>query len=157
MHLYELTENYRGLMELDVPEEALIDTLEAISAEFDDKAIAVGYVIKNLNSEADAIDAEIKRLSGRKSARMNRVKSLKTYLIGNMSVLDKKTIECDLFSISRQKGRMSVFIDSQDALPEEYLKVSVSPDKTAIKKAIDSGEEVKGAHLERGSDSLVMR
>jgi len=157
MHLYEITENYRGLMELDLPEDALIDTLEAITAEFDDKAIAVGYVIKNLNGEVDAIDAEVSRLLKRSNARKSRVSSLKSYLLGAMSVMDKKKIECEVFSLTRQRGRMSVVIDNQEDLPEGCLKISVSPNKTAIKKAIDEGWEVKGAHLERGNDSLVMR
>jgi len=159
MKLYEITEQCRGLMDIadDLPEEAFNDTLEALSGEFDEKAISVGYVIKNLAIEAEAIDMEIKRLSARKKARDNRVKSLKGYLLTNMVALDKKKVHCEIFSLSRRKGHMSVVIDNQDVLTESYTKVSVSPDKVAIKKAIDAGKEVEGAHLERGNDSLVMR
>jgi len=159
MKLYEITDQYRGLMEMseELPPEALADTLEGITTEFEEKAISVGYVIKNLTSQSGAIDAEIKRLQDMKKARENRVKSLKDYLLSNMIALDKKKIFCDVFSLSRRKGVPSVYIDNQDAIPEEFLKVSVSADKTAIKKAIASGSEVKGAHIEVGSDSLILR
>lgn len=50
-------------------------------------------------------------------------------------------------------------IDNADLLPDELVTVQtlVTPDKKAIKVAIDSGEDVKGAHIEIGERSLQVR
>ncbi|MNT36671.1 hypothetical protein D3C72_1727710 [compost metagenome] len=50
-------------------------------------------------------------------------------------------------------------IENADLLPDELVTVQtlVTPDKKAIKEAIENGVEVKGAHIEIGERSLQVR
>lgn len=50
-------------------------------------------------------------------------------------------------------------IDNVDLLPDELVDVAtvVAPDKKKIKEAIEAGEDIKGAHLEIGAESLQVR
>ena len=62
--LYELTGNYVTLMDmLDDPEVdpiTLMDTLDAVEGELDEKAENYGRIIRNLEAEAEAIRDKIK-------------------------------------------------------------------------------------------------
>ena len=64
--LYELTGNYVTLMDmLDDPEVdpiTLMDTLDAVEGELDEKAENYGRIIRNLEAEAKALNCEIIRL-----------------------------------------------------------------------------------------------
>ena len=70
-----------------------------------------------------------------------------------MKVTGKTKFKTDLFSFRIQKNPVSVKIDNEDDVPPEYLKITTSVNKTAIKEAIESGEDIPYAHLEQ-SESL---
>lgn len=162
-HLYEITEDYRGLLSLaqdgDIPEEAITDTLQAISGEFREKAKQIGFVLKNLSSPIPAIDAEIARLQSMKKSILSREEWLKNYLLENMTAAGITEIACDLFTLSISKGRESVSVDNMDLLDDEYVRVKtdISADKVAIAAAIKAGIAVAGASMVRGSPSLKIK
>ena len=62
MKLYELTNDYLALLDAidndEMPEEAIADTLEAITASIEDKADSIACVLKNLDAEIVAIKTE---------------------------------------------------------------------------------------------------
>ena len=64
-NIYELTNNYLRLQQLiesgDFSEEDLQDTIEMVTDELEDKAESYGFVITNLQTQADGLDKEIKR------------------------------------------------------------------------------------------------
>ncbi|MNP76944.1 hypothetical protein D3C76_1742770 [compost metagenome] len=64
-----------------------------------------------------------------------------------------------LFTITCGKGKPSVVIDDQNAIPDEYMRVttSMAPDKVAIAKAIKEGKTVEGAHSEIGKSSISIK
>ena len=69
MKLYEIANEYLALVEAieneEIPEEAVADTLEAMTAEIEDKADNIACLMKALNAEALAIREEEKRLAKR--------------------------------------------------------------------------------------------
>ena len=64
--IYELTEDYMNLLAMaedpDIDEQAFMDTLEGIEGALEDKADGYAKVMKQLEANADGLDAEIKRL-----------------------------------------------------------------------------------------------
>ena len=52
-------------------------------------------------------------------------------------------------TISFRKSEQTI-IDNETEIPDEFIAVTMvkKPDKTAIKNAIKSGREIKGAHIE---------
>jgi len=68
--LYNLTNQYLSLQDLDLPEEVLVDSLEGLKGEIDIKAENIIHVLANMDTTA--IDAEIKRLQSLKRSIVNR-------------------------------------------------------------------------------------
>ena len=161
--LYEISGRMRELVSLEVEDEsfaeAVLDTLEGIEGEFNDKAVSVSHAILNLDSDIEAIDREIKRLQDRKRVLSNRKEHIREYLRTNMESTGISKISCPLFTITLVKGRESVVVDDQDKLPDELVKVetSIKPDKPAISKQLKSGKEVPGARLERSKPSIRIK
>jgi hypothetical protein len=155
--LYELTDQYRGLMNLDVEPDVLADTLEGISGEIQIKAENLLSVISNMGSDADAIDAEIKRLTARKKTISNRQEWLREYLRSNMETSGIDKITCPLFTITLRKATDVVFIEDVDLLPKRFQKITITPDKTAIKAALKLDIEVPGARMVEGKRGLMIR
>ena len=71
--LYDLTEQFQELLSMaldpDVDEQALADTMEGIECEIEEKADGYAKVIKSMEADIPAIDAEIARLTARKNHR----------------------------------------------------------------------------------------
>lgn len=162
--LYEITGQFRELAALaDGADEdlavAVRDTMGAIEAEFNDKALAVSHVILNFDADIAALDSEIDRLQERKRLITNRQKQIKDYLRENMEAAGITKISCPLFTITLAKGRESVVVDDENSIPDDLMRVKteIAPDKTAIAAKIKAGEEVPGARLERGQSSIRIK
>ena len=148
MNLYELTEAYAQLLQLDLEEQDMVTALDSIQGTVAEKAEGILMVMKTLEAEQDAYTKEIARLNDLKSKSEKKVDSMKEYLSYNLQQMDIKKLDTALFKLSFRKSE-SVVIDDQTQLPKEYIKVKTteSPDKTALKKALKDGD-VKGCHIE---------
>ncbi|WP_144933982.1 siphovirus Gp157 family protein [Pseudomonas alabamensis] len=162
--LYELTGQFKELAVLmDGADEdlaiAVRDTLGAIEAEFNDKALAVSRVILNMDGDVEAVDAEIARLEERKRLLPNRKNQIIEYLRENMEAAQITKISCPLFTITLAKGRNSVVVDDEKLLPDDLVsvKVTTTPNKKAIADQLKAGKEIKGARLERGKSSVHIK
>lgn len=163
-HLYELTGQFKELSALaDGADEdlaiAVRDTMQAIEGEFQEKGKAIAMIALNIDGDLEAIQKQIDRLTERKRIINNRKESLKEYLRENMNASGITKITHPLFTITCGKGKPSVVIDDQNAIPDEYMRVttSMAPDKVAIAKAIKEGKEVSGAHSETGKSSISIK
>ena len=165
--LYELTDDYLRLLDMaddpDIDEQTFIDTLEAIDGEIEDKADNYAKLIKELENEALKCDREAKRLSERKTAYENKVNRMKRSLEQAMIATGKTKFKTDFFSFGIQKNAPSVVLDFDekdaeaiDALPDMFVNVKKTVNKTAIKEAINAGLEFDFAHL-ASSESIRIR
>ena len=84
-NIYELTSNYEHLLNMlydeDVDEQAILDTLESIEGDIEDKADGYAKIIKELEAKQKARKEEAKRLTDSAKIFENRVKVLKSNLI----------------------------------------------------------------------------
>ena len=108
------------------------------------------------NSQAQqdllAKNEEIKRLQARKQSIDNSVKNMKLSLQNAMNEIGKTKFKTNLFSFNIQKNPISVNIVDENLIPDEFKKIKIEFDKTAIKKA----ENVPGVELTQ-SESLRIR
>ena len=151
--LYEISADFlKALDGLEVDEETgeimNFDAVEALDAQFEDKAESVACYIKNLSAFAADLKAEEENLSTRRKTVERRVDSVKKYLSSCLATVGKDKVETAKARISFRKSIL-VQIDDEAALPADYVTTTVTtkPDKTAIKKAIQAGEDVTGASL----------
>ena len=154
MTLYELTDNYRNLLEMaqnpDIDEQAIKDTLEAIQGDIEEKADGYAKVIKELDGETDKLTAEIKRLTDRKNTIQNNIAYMKQSLTSAMTVTGNTKFRTDLFSFNIQKNPPALVVDDEKAIPQEYL-IPQEPkvDKKAIIDFLKNGNKVPYAHIEQ--------
>ena len=149
MKMYELTEAYQNLMELDLEPEQLQEALASIQGDIAEKAENIAKAMRTMELEENALTEEINRLQAMVKTRKNRRESLKSYLDMNLKAADVKKLEAGTFKFSYRKST-SVKIADEDAIPEEYKteKVTVSVSKNDIKKALNNGVVIPGAELE---------
>lgn len=163
MTLYELTDDYMRLLELaedpDVDPQAFSDTLEGIDGALEDKADNYAKVIRQMKSDADGIDGEIKRLQARKKAIEGNSERMKSNLEAAMMATGKTKFKTELFSFGIQKNPPSVKVDEEhpERIPIEYL-IPQDPkiDKRRIMDELKAGAELSWARLEQ-SESLRIR
>ena len=162
--LYELTTDYEELLTMaedpDIDEQAFLDTLEGIDGAIEDKADNYARVIRTLEADAAACDAEAKRLRNKKQTIENNIKRMKSALQYSMQVTGKVKFKTALFSFGIRKNPPSVVIDEPylENIPARFL-IPQDPtvDKKAMKDALKAGEDLTGlCHLEQ-SESLSIR
>ena len=162
--LYQLTDDYLTLLEMaedpDMDEQALMDTMEGIEGEIEIKAENYAKVIRTLEGDAAACDAESKRLRNKKQTIENNIKRMKSALQMAMEATGKRKFKTPLFSFNIQKNTPSVVMDEAyiENIPERFL-VYKDPEinRKAIKDAITAGEDLEGlAHLEQ-TESLRIK
>ena len=161
--LYDLAAEYRAvadkLHDSELDEQTIADTLDGMSGDIQAKAQNVGFVIRNLECMADQIKQAEEVMAKRRRAIERRAESLKAYLLTNMQLAGINKIESPYFVLSVRNNPESVVIDAESQIPDEYFRevpATFSPDKTLIKKAIQSGESVPGCHLTR-TQSISIR
>lgn len=164
MTLYEITSDYMQLMQMmedpEMDPQILADTMEGIEGELEVKAESYAKVMKNLEADVVGIKAEIDRLSERKKTIENNIKRMKESLQFSMETTGKTKFKTELFSFSVRNNAPKVVMDEEyiENVPERFLKYK-DPEinRTAIKEAIQKGENLEGlAHLEQ-STSLSIR
>ena len=106
---------------------------------------------------ADATKAQATELSGRAKRLSERDAAHKRALHTLLNAAGEKKLERSLATVSVQKGRISVRIVNEEDVPSQLCKTTIAPDKTAIKKQIEGGEDVPGAELVRGDDTISIR
>lgn len=157
-NLYKLNEAWQELANMlyqdDVDEQMILDTLESVDGEIEDKADNYAKIIKEIEAKRDARKSEAKRLTDSALVLDNKIKYLKQNLFNVMKDTGKTKFTTDLFTFRIQKngGKRALTIDGD--VPKEYTKTIIENDTDKIRQALESGEELSFAHLEPQSESL---
>ncbi len=158
LKLFELSAQYKSLEALaetdDLAPEFIADTLDALTGQFEDKAVAVAKFILSLEAAAEDIEAAAEAMHQRAARIEKRAESIRQYLLLNLQVVDAKRIETSELVIRRQLNPVAVRITDEHAVPADYWRQLPAPlpviDKKLIKDSIQNGIEVPGAYLEAG-------
>ena len=137
--------------------------LDALFDGFADKLARCMEVARELELEAEALDAESKRIGERAYAKSKECQRLKDYVRRCLLLSGQRKIEAGTFVLSLRKGRTSV-CGAQEALergelPSDYVRtvVRTTPDKKAIGDALKQGREVPGCSLVVGPETLGVK
>lgn len=154
MKLYEIPEEYRKVLEgVQVDEETGeilgTDALVEFAGDLNEIIKNTGLYLFELDSEAQQIDAQIKRLKARKDDMKRRADTLKNLMLDAMTSTGLTKVSDPLVTVYLRKSTATI-VDEMDILPKDLLRVKVetSPDLIAIGKKLKAGEVVPGAHLE---------
>lgn len=162
--LYEMTNAFEMLWDMiddpDYDEDAILDTLEGIDGEIEDKADGYAMVIAEAKSKIIALKSEEARITARRRALENNSARLMSHLQECMERTGKTKFKTALWSFGIQNNAPSVVMDEPyiENIPEVYL-IQQEPklNKTKIKEDLKAGKNLEGiAHLEQ-SMSLRIR
>ncbi len=152
----EWQEVFKKLLDPDVPEEAVFDTLEMIEADMDTKADRYAMVLRDMDGDVATIDAEIKRLQDRKTFISNRQKALKQRLYDIMKATGRTKFKTALFSFAIQKNGGAQPVKLLDEVPEAWRKPGL-PDMAKIREYLAEGNDLPFAALDERGESLRIR
>ena len=133
----------------------LAKKIDEVAINLDIKIENIGLYIKNLNAETEMIKHEEENLAKRRKTNERKIASLTNYLNGYLSACypneddrRKWKFKTPRVVLGYRKST-SVEVPNIEELDKEYIKIKTetSVDKVAIKDAIKSGKEVKGAYL----------
>lgn len=151
MELYKLNEQIEELMEaFDYADESTLNELradiDALELERDSKIESVALWVKQLKSDAVQIKAEEKALVDRRKACEKKAESLQGYL---QYALQGAKFSTPKVAVSSRKSTAVVVSCEVSELPLEYVneKTTFTADKTALKKAITSGDAIEGVSV----------
>jgi hypothetical protein len=151
--IYQIEQSYNQLAEelIDNGGELTPELSEALAIteeQLQNKSVAYSFVIKQIDSEVDIIDAEIKRLQAMKKTRENASERLKANIKHAMELFNIDEIKTPLVKINFRKSE-AVEVDDVNQLPASYkvVKVTEQADKAAIKSALESGIEIPGCRI----------
>ena len=147
-------------------EQAVDQWLQALGAERDDKLNSYAYFLRSIDSDVDAIKAEIERLRARKSAMENKAARLKARLQWFFESTGIERIQTPVFTFAIQKngGKPRVILSeyfqhNPQELPEPLRRVKFEPDLDAIRTLLESDAENNQAlgHIAEQGRSLRIK
>lgn len=114
------------------------------------KADNICRYIDSLNGLAEFRRNEAKRLTELADADAKRAQSLKDYMLGVLTRLypDQARFSLPTHELKRRPSK-AVEIEDEDLIPDDLFRTRTTrlPDKTAIKAAIEGGQDIPGARI----------
>ena len=137
-------------------ETALRDTLDGETDVFD---LIRRLARFTLDAEATAAAAKERadNINARRQRYERRAHHARQAMFGMLDALGETKLEDAEFTVSLRVGRPSVIITDEAELPEPFVKVTRSPDKTAIAAALKAGGAVPGAEMANGMPTLTLK
>lgn len=160
LNLYQIDERLVALLDGD-PEtgEVDVEAIERFSMMREQKIENTALYIKDLQMQADAIKFEIDRLTAMKKATDSKAEWLKKYLADSLQGNNFKTarVTCSFRNSERVEfDNQDKFVEWAKANNKSLLKYAEpTVDKVAIKKAINGGDAVPFAFIEKRKNISV--
>lgn len=158
--LYELTDDLLQLqiyLEEDDEDQAIRDTLEMISQNFEDKIDDYCHVLANYDADEEALTAEIKRLTDRRESVRRSKERMKDAMQSAMLLTNKQKIKTPAYTVYVRQS-LSVEVPDPTLLPADLQKVTVAANKTEIKKLLqEDPSALAGIASLETHQSLIVR
>ncbi len=149
--LYQIDAEIDTILALADPEtgelpDGIADALDGLVMDRAKKFDAICKIIRENKGREAAFQAEIDRLEAGKRVHTNTAERLKSYLLSSMQAHGEKKVETELFKLRIQRNGMPAVLVrpevSTDDMPIEYVVITSSVNKEAIRKAHAAGVDV---------------
>lgn len=143
------------------PELAEDETLRAdmMEAETDLHTVIAKCLEQRQEAESmvGAIKERIVAMNERKARFQRKSDAMKDLMQSIMETADLPKVMLPEATLSILSGRVSVNVIDANELPQGYYAIERKPDKKAIKAAMEKGDQIPGAELVMGEDTLTIR
>lgn len=132
------------------------DAFESIVMDAENKCLSTAKYLKELKYEADAIRNEERTLAARRKALESKHEYLKSMLKQGMESIGAYKMNDSQVSISFRNNPASAVIECDvDSLPDEFKKISIEANKSAIRDALKAGAIIDGCHLQQTQSIII--
>lgn len=160
--LYQINEDLENIIEQarieaeendGIVSDELFQAIEELGIEREQKIEGVALHVKSIDAYLDSIKKEEDRLKKLKLAASKERDGMKLFLSNALMGEKFSTTKCNIAF----RRSVATIIEDENALPTKFIEVKFtsSPDKAAIKKAINAGEEVAGAYLQENKNISI--
>ena len=161
LNLYQITSAFPMLMEQEEITPELKEQLEKELTELlkQKSQNIIGYT-KNIELTIEAMKTEEKRISEQRKVLENKLDNFKQYVKECMEQNEIKKIETGLGTISIAKNPISVEIENEEEVPNEFKTIITTPkiDKTKIKDNFkETGEIPDGVKINTENTRLQIK
>ena len=137
------------------------ETLRADMLEAETDLPALASKIVRVRGErlayAEGLNLHIKELTERRDRFARGADGLKGLLLRLMATAQLPKLSLPEATVSITPGRSTVSIEDVEQLPQGTFTLVRQPDKAAIKAMIDAGDDVPGAAIVKGENTLTVR
>ena len=128
--LYKLTGDYLELEDMllddEVDEQTVLDTLEGVKGEIEIKAEGYVKVLRSIESQAEAYEREAELFAKKAKTVKNRADSLKRALFNAMTEMDMPEIKTGLFKlkiVGNGGSQPMEVTEDIDKIPEDFIRI----------------------------------
>jgi len=142
--------------DVKIDEDFRADLLEGTTDYLD----IVDSLILNLhitNAYKDGIKDARARLDQREERLERKIELIRRLLKKMLEMADLRSVKAPSGTVSIGAKPPSVEIVDDGLIPDEYMRISISPSKTLIGNKLKAGEDVPGARLTNGGETLIVR
>ena len=161
LSLYNITSAFPLLMEQEeMTEEEKAKVYAELTNLLNEKSQSIIGYTKNIELLIEGMKSEEKRIADNRRSLENRLTKFKEYVKDCMEKGGFSKIETELGQLSIAKNPMSVEIENEDEVPNEFKVevVTTKIDKTAIKNYFkETGEIVNGTRIIDNKTSLRIK
>lgn len=149
--LMDLAAEYRALaerlMDMDLPEEVVTDTLEGEALPLEQKCDSVVWVAWSMDGLAAQIREREKELAARRRALEARAARLRDFVKEAMKLAGISLVETPNWKLRVKKSAPAVVIDASTQVPVEYMRFPEPPppeiDKALIKETLLAAQKAQ--------------
>lgn len=170
MHLYELQDQLVAIDDIleantDIETQEILESAkEEILNAIDGKVENILGFMADCKAKAEQLKTEEERLAKKRKALENKAEYLKNMVYYFMKSTNQQKADFGTYSCTIAKTTPKIIIDDEHLIPAEFIKTTITVDKTALKqKMVDGkyivtfdGVETQVAHTEE-SESLRIK
>lgn len=160
MKLHQVAEHYRQIQDLMLTPEfveeqesdQIFEVLDQIKDDIKSKTENLLFFRQQIDDDVASLDKEIARLQALKKVRANRIKTIESYIKYSMSKAELDKIELPFHKVTysirpANKVEIDESIFFSNITDDSLVRIKMEIDKTAVKKALQDGQEILGAML----------
>lgn len=143
--------------DVDTDEAAALAVLREEAPDIDTVLCRLLAAADEADRMADALGTRLLVLGARRQRFLRQHAEYRRTVFAMLDALGLRKWKNAEFSVSITDGRPGVVITDEAALPDSFVRITKTPDKTAIGCALREGHEVPGATMQNGAPSMTVR
>ena len=136
----------------------LLEALNATEAQMREKLGAFAWAVRQAEANAKTNKEYSEQFRAKAQVQENLAKRLKETMGQMLDALGGDPVESAGLKVAWQMngGKLPMVVD-EATLDQRFTRTEVEPDRDAIRRALDAGFEVRGAHLEERGRGVRIR